>query len=80
MIYFPNLSSREYGVKEKVNDVDEAVDKENDYGYEYERFFSYFTQDELREYIKNLGLEFVWESVTHSGRRNWIQIIGRKNA
>ena len=33
-------------VKEKRK-VEEEIATENDYGYEYERFFSYFTLDEI---------------------------------
>ncbi len=68
------------GVK-KIKDgqiEDESIKKENDYGYEYERFFSYFTPEELKNYMKQLDMEIVWEGVTTSGRADWIQIIGKK--
>jgi SAM-dependent methyltransferase len=67
-------------VKEtKPNSPDEAVLKENDYGYEYERFFSYYSLDELKRYIQDCGMELVYENVTTSGRTNWIQVIARKS-
>jgi len=63
-------------VKEvKVDGTDNEIIKENDYGYEYERFFSYFTLIETKEYINRLGLKLVWEKVANSGKRNWIQVI-----
>ncbi|MDA1169020.1 MAG: class I SAM-dependent methyltransferase [bacterium] len=62
-------------VKEKDKDgVDEEVKIEDDYGYEYERFFSYFTIDELRQHFVRVGLEMVYEE----RKSNWIQVIGRK--
>lgn len=70
-------------VKEKNEDgVDEEVKIEDDYGYEYERFFSYFTIDELRQYFVKAGLEMVYEDVKPPSRAarksNWVQVIGRK--
>lgn len=66
-------------VKEVSKDdgLEEKNLKENDYGYEYERFFSYFTLPEIKEYIKKLGLSVIWENVANSGRTNWIQVIAK---
>lgn len=58
--------------------IEEAVKKEQDYGYEYERFFSFFNLSELENYLKELGMEVVWKTNTTSGRADWLQIIGRK--
>jgi 2-polyprenyl-3-methyl-5-hydroxy-6-metoxy-1,4-benzoquinol methylase len=60
------------------NKVEEEVRKENDYGYEYERFFSYYTLEELEGYFKNVGLELISEKTVNSGRSNWINIVGKK--
>ncbi|MBS3903417.1 MAG: class I SAM-dependent methyltransferase [Anaplasmataceae bacterium] len=66
-------------VKEKrEGGVDEEVKKENDYGYDYERFFSYFTPEEAAILMQNAGLEVVYQKVECSGNTNWIQIIGHK--
>jgi 2-polyprenyl-3-methyl-5-hydroxy-6-metoxy-1,4-benzoquinol methylase len=66
-------------VKEKINNgVDEEIKMENDYGYEYERFFSYYTMEELRGYFKKLDMEIVYEKIESFGRTNWINIIGKK--
>jgi len=58
--------------------IEEEVRKENDYGYEYERFFSYYTLEEIEEYFKQIGLEVISKRVTDSGRSNWINIVGKK--
>lgn len=66
-------------VKErKSGGPDEEMRRENDYGYPYERFFSYFTQDEIESYMKNCGLDTVFSEVKPSGRTRWIQVIGVK--
>lgn len=57
--------------------IEEAIRKENDYGYEYERFFSFFDMPELENYLNDLGMEIVWKSSTISGRADWLQIVGR---
>ncbi len=72
-------------VKEKMEgEVDEEIKQENDYGYEYERFFSYFSIDELRQLFDKLGLEVVHEDVKPPSRTqrksNWLQIIGKKKS
>jgi len=66
-------------VKEiRDKNIEEEIRKEDDYGYEYERFFSYFTLEELRDYFKILKLEIISENIVNSGRSNWINIIGKK--
>lgn len=66
-------------VKEKrENGADEEIKKENDYGYEYKRFFSYFDIDELKNHFNNLGMKVVYEDVVSSGRANWINLIAQK--
>ncbi|MGD1003202.1 MAG: class I SAM-dependent methyltransferase [Minisyncoccia bacterium] len=65
-------------VKERrLGEKEEEIVKENDYGYEYERFFSYFTTEEVKNIFMSEGLDIVYESTTHSGRRNWIQVVGK---
>lgn len=58
--------------------IEEEIKKENDYGYEYERFFSYYTQDELKEYFQKLDLEVISLKIENSGRSKWINIIAKK--
>ena len=66
-------------VKEiRPGNEDEEIVKENDYGYEYERFFSYFSLDELKDYIKKVDLQVIYENITSSGKTNWIQVVAKK--
>lgn len=70
-------------VKEKrEGGVDEEVKKDNDYGYEYERFFSYFTFNEFEAWFEDLGLTIIYKDIklpNHTARQsNWMQVIGRK--
>lgn len=68
-------------VKEKrSNKPEEGMLKENDYGYEFERFFSYFTMDELEKYLSGAGLSVVSKlrNPNKSGKTVWLQIIGKK--
>jgi SAM-dependent methyltransferase len=53
---------------------EEEMVTENDYGYDYERFFSYYTMEEMRSYVDRLGLSLVDAEVS----QYWIQIIARK--
>ncbi len=66
-------------VKETRSDKpEEGVFKED--GYDYERFFSYFTMDELEQYLADAGLKIVLSlrNPHPSGKTVWLQIIGRK--
>jgi len=68
-------------VKEKRPEgPSEEVRRENDYGYAYERFFSYFTAEEMVEYFQSAGMVLEYVSIKGSGRTNWIQTIARKTA
>lgn len=57
--------------------VDEEVVSERDYGYDYQRFFSYFTPAELEAYLQGLGLALV-RSGTEQVQSNWVQVIAKK--
>jgi len=66
-------------VKEiQPNGPEEEIKKENDYGYPYRRFFSYYSMGELSRYFKNLNLEIVYKNIKKAGKSNWLQIIGKK--
>jgi cyclopropane fatty-acyl-phospholipid synthase-like methyltransferase len=58
--------------------VEEEMRKEDDYGYEYERFFSYYSLPEVRAYMEELGFKIVYENVKLWGKTNWIQVIAKK--
>ena len=57
---------------------EEGVKTENDYGYEYQRFFSYFRLEEIKQFFLDAGLEVVWENSSKSENCEWIQVIGKK--
>ena len=65
-------------VKQKEGVTEEIV-KEKDYGYEYERFFSYFTLDEIENYFDELKMKIIRESVSPTRNNQWIQVIARKD-
>lgn len=62
----------------KEGQPEEQIIKESDYGYEYERFFSFYTPEELHEYIKELGMDIVYKDIVSVGNTNWIQVIAQK--
>jgi 2-polyprenyl-3-methyl-5-hydroxy-6-metoxy-1,4-benzoquinol methylase len=65
-------------VKEiKADKIEEKIITENDYGYDYKRFFSFFSIEELEKDFKEIGLEILWTHKTESGRAGWLQIIGK---
>lgn len=57
---------------------EEETVEENDYGYKYERFFSFYTMDELRKYLSDLRLNVVYKNSKIVGRTNWLQIVAKK--
>jgi 2-polyprenyl-3-methyl-5-hydroxy-6-metoxy-1,4-benzoquinol methylase len=59
---------------------DEGILEENDLGYSYQRFFSYFTMAELKEHFKNLNLSIVYSETKKFGKTDWLQIIGKKSS
>ena len=66
-------------VKElRAGEPDESILKENGYGYEYERFFSYFTTEELTQYLHILGMKIIYTDVVTSNKTKWVQIIAQK--
>lgn len=69
-------------VKEKrPNGVDEEEIVETDYGYDYQRLFSYYSADDLRQYLTDAGfiLREVWTiAAGKSGKTIWLQVIGEK--
>ncbi len=68
-------------VKEKrPQESGEMIVKVNDYGYEYERFFSYFSLAELKKYIAQLGYPIVHESSSQSpsGKTTWLHLVVQK--
>jgi len=65
-------------VKERRPDQpEEQVLEENNYGYPYRRFFSYFTLEETVAAVRDAGTEVVHAEVERSGDTRWIQVIGK---
>ena len=64
------------GVKE--GQEEEKIIKENDYGYEYKRFFSFYRLEEIINYTKELGMRNVYNNVASVGKTDWIQVIAQK--
>jgi len=64
--------------EKKANGPEEEIKVNNDYGYEYKRFFSYFTQEEVKNYMNQLEFQTVFFHVVPMWNKNWIQIIGKK--
>jgi len=58
--------------------IEEEVRKENNYGYEYERFFSYFSMAELENFFKTADIEIVWKSAKTVGHTEWLQVVGKR--
>ena len=59
---------------------EEAVERENDYGYDYERFFSYYRMTDLEKSLADADLKMVWQSRNPhpNGKTAWLQIVGQK--
>lgn len=66
-------------VKErKSGGPEEETKQENAYGYPFERFFSYFTMEELKGYLREVGLALYYESTSPFESMRWIQVIAQK--
>ena len=52
---------------------------ENDYNYEYERFFSFFTLPEVKNYLAELGMKILHENILTNGQTKWVIVIAQKN-
>ena len=58
--------------------AEEEVVTESDYGYDYERFFSYYSVDEIRAHVARLKLAVVHTEISQvPAKGEWIQVIGR---
>ncbi len=64
---------------QRPGNPEEEVVTENDYGYAYDRFFSYYTMDEMRAHLDRLGLSLVHAEVPQAATQgDWLQIIARQ--
>lgn len=60
------------------NGAGEAVVTEDDYGYEYSRFFSFYTSAEMRGFMENAGLSICYDEAFPPTGKAWSVLIGRK--
>lgn len=66
-------------VKERRPDQpEEEIVVENDYGYHYERFFSFYTIPELQADFEAVGLDVQSIKNIPFGKTNWIHVVGLK--
>lgn len=63
-------------VKEGVQE--EAVQHEESYGKTFSRFFSYFTEEELRQRVTQAGFEVTHMETQPEGRAVWIHLYATK--
>lgn len=64
--------------EQRPGQAEEEIVTEDDYGYAYSRFFSYFTMEELKTYLNELHMDICHEWSEESGKTRWLQIIGQK--
>ena len=66
-------------VKEKrPHQPEEQMVVEDDYGYSYERFFSYFSEEEMRDACAKAGIPCQECCLIVAGKTNWLHIVGVK--
>lgn len=80
LIDFLNPNGYFYIAVKKLRDgaQEEQIVKENDYGYEYERFFSFYAPEELKKYLEDLKLNIIYSDISSIGSTEWIQVIAQK--
>lgn len=57
---------------------DEQVITENDYGFEYSRFFSFYTPDEMRRHVTDAGLSICSDEIFPPTGKSWSIMVARK--
>lgn len=58
---------------------DERVETEDDYGYQYRRFFSYFTLPQLERLLSDADMKVVQSDITTAGNTRWIRVFAKKS-
>ena len=58
--------------------ADEEVKVESDYGYEYERFFSYYTIPELEKFLASVQMQVIKSDASQSRKTRWIRVFATK--
>jgi 2-polyprenyl-3-methyl-5-hydroxy-6-metoxy-1,4-benzoquinol methylase len=62
---------------QRPNEKDEVIVTEDDYGYAYERFFSFYKHEEMRSYLTEAGLEICHHERFPPAEKSWSIFIGR---
>lgn len=62
----------------KEGAADEEEKEETSFGKTFTRFFSYFTEDELRERVTRAGFDVEGIAIEPEGRAVWIHVYARK--
>lgn len=80
LLSFLNPGGYIYIAVKKMNEgqEEEQVIKEKDYGYEYERFFSFYRPQEIESYLQDFGMNIIYSDISSTGRSDWIQVIAQK--
>lgn len=66
-------------VKEKRDDCpEEGVITDDHLGVTIERFFSFYTREEVESAFQQAGFEVVFSEVVPSGRARWIEAVGKR--
>lgn len=68
MVGLKNVNKDGVGKKEEII-------TENDYGYDYQRFFSFFKMPEIKKHLTDSGFKIVYG---YTSRDGWIYVIGQK--
>lgn len=58
---------------------EEEFKTDDDLGYTFQRFFSYYQPEELKSMLQELGCTMCYEQIAPSGRTEWINVIARKD-
>ncbi len=67
-------------VKEKRTDrPEEGVITEDHLGVTIERFFSFYSQEEVESAFQQAGFEVLFSEVIPSGRARWIEVVGQRS-
>ena len=60
--------------------ADEALIDGHEYGYAYQRFFSFYTLAELNGYLTDLNLRVVFNNTSSIGKVEWVEVIAQKTS
>jgi len=64
--------------EKKLHGPEEETKVDHDYGYRVERFFCYFTAQEVKKYLTDLGFKIIFFTIVPARNKRWIQVIGKK--